>query len=155
LRRLLAPAELHAVDPHPVQDHGQQVAAIRIGPRVNRTTTGHPLGKIVQPVVERAFGWLNRARRLANDFETLVESSQALALLSTYLNWAVTLASAAWAAGSATMPIAAGGHLGTPDQELILLIGLRALNVAMFGSCSLVLLGLRETTPFTGICHKG
>jgi hypothetical protein len=41
------------------------------------------------------------------------------------------------------MPLAAGGHLGTPDQELTLLVGLRALNVAMFASCFLVLSGLR------------
>jgi hydroxylaminobenzene mutase len=66
-----------------------------------------------------------------------------LALVGTYLNWAVTLIAAAWGAGGTTMPLAAGGHVGTPDQELTLLVGLRALNVAMFASCFLVLWGLR------------
>jgi hypothetical protein len=46
------------------------------------------------------------------------------------------------------MPLAAGGHLGTPNQQLTLLVGLRALNVAMFASCFLVLWGLRgEGSP--------
>jgi hypothetical protein len=45
------------------------------------------------------------------------------------------------------MPLAAGGHLGTPNQELTLLVGLRALNVAMFASCFLVLWGLRGGGP--------
>jgi len=70
-----------------------------------------------------------------------------LALVGTYLNWAVTLAAAAWAAGATTMPLAAGGHQGTPDTELTLLVGLRALNVAMFASCLLVLWGLRGDSP--------
>jgi hydroxylaminobenzene mutase len=70
-----------------------------------------------------------------------------LALVGTYLNWAVTLAAAAWGAGAATMPLAAGDHRGSPDQELILLVGLRALNVAMFASCFLVLWGLRGQGP--------
>src|SRR5262249_43223198 len=62
----------------------------------------------------------------------LLRAAYWLALVSTYLNWAVTLAAAAWGAGGTTMPLAAGGHLGTSDQELTLLVGLRALNVAMF-----------------------
>jgi len=32
--------------------------------------------------VERTFGWLNRARRLAKDFEELVVSSQAWLMLA-------------------------------------------------------------------------
>jgi hypothetical protein len=60
------------------------------------------------------------------------------------------LAAAAWGAGDTTMPLAAGGHLGAPDQELTLLVGLRALSVAMFGSCFLVLWGLLGEGPFTG-----
>jgi hypothetical protein len=67
--------------------------------------------------------------------------------LGTYLNWAVTLAAAAWGAGGTTMPLAAGGHLGTPNQELTLLVDLRPLNVAMFASCFLVLWGLRGEGP--------
>ena len=43
--------------------------------------------------------------------------------------------------------VAAGGHMGTPDQELTLLVGLRALNVAMFASCFLVLWCLRGEGP--------
>ena len=74
-----------------------------------------------------------------------------LALAGTYLNWAVTLAAAAWGAGAATMPLAAGDHHGTPGQELVLLVGLRALNVGMFASCFLVLWGLRgEGRPRPG-----
>jgi hypothetical protein len=57
------------------------------------------------------------------------------------------LIAAAWGAGGTTMPLAAGGHLGTSDQELTLLVGLRALNVAMFASCFLVLWGLRGAGP--------
>jgi hydroxylaminobenzene mutase len=70
-----------------------------------------------------------------------------LALVGAYLNWVVTLAAAAWGAGAATMPLAAGDHQGTPEQELTLLVGLRALNVAMFASCLLVLWGLRGEGP--------
>ena len=74
----------------------------------------------------------------------LLRAAYWLALVGTYLNWAVTLAAAAWRAGGTTMPLAAGGHLGTPNQELSLLVGLRALNVAMFASCFLVLSGLPD-----------
>jgi hypothetical protein len=59
----------------------------------------------------------------------------------------IALAAAAWGAGGTTMPLAAGGHLGTPNQELTLLVGLLALNVAMFASCFLVLWGLRGEGP--------
>jgi hydroxylaminobenzene mutase len=69
----------------------------------------------------------------------LLRAAYWLALVGTYLNWAATLAAAAWGAGGTTMPLAAGGHLSTPDQELTLLVVLRALNVAMFASCFLVL----------------
>ena len=72
-----------------------------------------------------------------------------LALVGTYLNWAVTSAAAAWGAGDTTMPLAAGGHLGTPDQELTLLVGLRALNVAMFGN-AFWCCGACSRSPFTG-----
>jgi hydroxylaminobenzene mutase len=70
-----------------------------------------------------------------------------LALVGTYLNWGVTLVAAAWGAGGTTMQLAAGDHLGTLDQELTLLIGLRALNVAIFASCFLILWGLRGAGP--------
>jgi hydroxylaminobenzene mutase len=76
-----------------------------------------------------------------------LRAAYSLALAGTYLNWAVTLAAAAWGAGAATMPLAAGEHRGTPGQELALLAGLRALNVAMFASCFLVLWGLRGGGP--------
>ena len=77
----------------------------------------------------------------------LLRGAYWLALVGTYLNWAVTLAAAVWGAGATTMPLAAGSHQGTPDQELTLLVGLRALNVAMFASCLLVLWGLRGEGP--------
>jgi (hydroxyamino)benzene mutase len=48
----------------------------------------------------------------------LLRAAYWLALMGTYLNWAVTLAAAAWGAGGTTMPLAAGGHRGTPDQEV-------------------------------------
>jgi hypothetical protein len=41
-----------------------------------------PHGNIVQPIVERTLGWLNRARRLAKDFEALIESSLAWLMLA-------------------------------------------------------------------------
>jgi transposase len=49
--------------------------------RTDRTVKGF----IVLPqrwIVERTFVWLNCARRLAKDFETLIESSQAWLLLA-------------------------------------------------------------------------
>ena len=51
---------------------------------VKRTDTGTK-GFIVLPkrwIVERSFGWVNRARRLAKDFETLIESAHAWFLLA-------------------------------------------------------------------------
>jgi transposase len=54
---------------------------IRVVKRTDRTVKGF----IVLPkrwIVERTFGWLNRARRLAKDFETLVESSQTWLMLA-------------------------------------------------------------------------
>jgi putative transposase len=33
-------------------------------------------------IVERTFGWINRSRRLAKDFETLISSSQAWFMLA-------------------------------------------------------------------------
>jgi hypothetical protein len=41
-----------------------------------------PTGKIVQAVVERTIGWLNRCRRLAKDWESLNRSALA------FLRWA-------------------------------------------------------------------
>ncbi len=59
--------------------------ASRIRISVVRRTDRSVKGFIVLPkrwIVERTFGWLNRARRLAKDFETLVESSQAWFMLA-------------------------------------------------------------------------
>jgi len=59
--------------------------ASRIRISVVRRTDRTVKGFIVLPKrwnVERTFGWLNRARRLAKDFETLIESSQAWLLLA-------------------------------------------------------------------------
>lgn len=42
-------------------------------------------GFVVQPkrwIVERTFGWLNRSRRLAKDYEQTIESSQAFVQLA-------------------------------------------------------------------------
>ena len=60
-----------------------ETSRIRIS--VVRRTDRSVKGFIVLPkrwIVERTFGWLNRARRLAKDFETLVESSQAWFMLA-------------------------------------------------------------------------
>jgi len=59
--------------------------ASRIRIQVVRRTDRTVKGFIVLPkrwIVERTFGWLNRARRLAKDFETLIESSRAWLLLA-------------------------------------------------------------------------
>ncbi len=59
--------------------------ASRIRIQVVRRTERTVKGFIVLPkrwIVERTFGWLNRPRRLAKDFETLVESSQAWFMLA-------------------------------------------------------------------------
>ena len=59
--------------------------ASRIRIRVVKRTDTAIKGFFVLPkrwIVERTFGWLNRARRLAKDFETLVESSKAWLLLA-------------------------------------------------------------------------
>ena len=59
--------------------------ASRIRIRVVKRTDTAIKGFFVLPkrwIVERTFGWLNRSRRLAKDFETLVESSKAWLLLA-------------------------------------------------------------------------
>jgi putative transposase len=59
--------------------------ASRIRVSVVRRSDHAIKGFIVLPkrwIVERTFGWLNRARRLAKDFETLVASAQAWLLLA-------------------------------------------------------------------------
>jgi len=59
--------------------------ASRIRLEVVKRTDKQIKGFIVLPkrwVVERTFGWINRARRLAKDFETLIESSKAWFLLA-------------------------------------------------------------------------
>ena len=52
--------------------------ASRIHVRVVKRTDKEVKGFVVLPkrwIIERTFGWINRARRLAKDFETLVTSS--------------------------------------------------------------------------------
>jgi transposase len=60
--------------------------ASRIQISVVKRTDREVKGFIVLPkrwIVERTFGWANRARRLAKDFEALIESSQAWFMLAT------------------------------------------------------------------------
>jgi len=45
----------------------QPVAAVHIGPWTDQTMNGLPHGKIVQPTVERSFGWLAHWRGLLRD----------------------------------------------------------------------------------------
>jgi hydroxylaminobenzene mutase len=68
-----------------------------------------------------------------------------LAIYGTYINWATTLAAAAWGAGQSMMPIAAAGHKGTPLQEAIINFGLSSLALTMLMTCVIVLWGLRGT----------
>jgi putative transposase len=59
--------------------------ASRIRLTVVKRTDREVKGFIVLPkrwIVERTFGWVNRARRLAKDFEALITSSQAWFMLS-------------------------------------------------------------------------
>src|SRR5262249_62366893 len=69
----------------------------------------------------------------------LLRAAYWLALVGTYLNWAVTFAAAAWGAGGTTMPVADGGHRGKPGQELTLLVGIPAVTVASCACCHEVL----------------
>jgi hydroxylaminobenzene mutase len=66
-----------------------------------------------------------------------------LAIYGTYVNWATTLAAAAWGAGNSMMPIAGMGHKGSPLQEGIINFGLVSLALAMLLTCVIVLWGLR------------
>jgi len=66
-----------------------------------------------------------------------------LALYGTYVNWATTLAAAAWGAGAPMMPIAGLGHQGTRLQEGTIAFGLVSLALAMIATCAIVLWGLR------------
>jgi transposase len=68
-------------------DETQRAAyeASRIRLTVVKRTDSEVKGFIVLPkrwIVERTFGWVNRARRLAKDFEALITSSQAWFMLS-------------------------------------------------------------------------
>jgi transposase len=68
-------------------DEAQRAAfeASRIRLTVVKRTDHEVKGFIVLPkrwIVERTFGWVNRARRLAKDFETLIASSQAWFMLA-------------------------------------------------------------------------
>jgi (hydroxyamino)benzene mutase len=72
-----------------------------------------------------------------------------LAIYSTYLNWATTLAAAVWGAGGSRMPIAAFGRKGTPLQETLVSLGLVSLAVGMLATCMIVLWGLRGADPNT------
>jgi transposase len=68
-------------------DETQRAAyeASRIRLTVVKRTDREIKGFIVLPkrwIIERTFGWVNRARRLAKDFEALMTSSQAWLMLS-------------------------------------------------------------------------
>ena len=59
--------------------------ASRIRVSVVKRTDSQVKGFVVLPkrwIVERTFGWLNRSRRLAKDFEALVETSRAWVMLA-------------------------------------------------------------------------
>jgi transposase len=61
-----------------------EASAIRL--EVVSRTDKEIKGFVVLPkrwIVERTFGWTNRARRLSKDYEALIESSQAWFMLAT------------------------------------------------------------------------
>lgn len=66
-----------------------------------------------------------------------------LAIYGAYVNWATTLAGAAWGAGNSMMPIAGMGHRGSPLQEGIINFGLVSFAIAILLTCVIVLWGLR------------
>ena len=66
-----------------------------------------------------------------------------IAIYGTYVNWATSLAAAAWGAGSSMMPIAGMGHKGSPFQEGIINFGLVSFALAILLTCVVVLWGLR------------
>jgi len=66
-----------------------------------------------------------------------------LSVYGTFVNWAATLAAAAWGAGAPMMPIAGLGHEGTRVQEGIIAFGLVSLALAMIATSCIVLWGLR------------
>jgi putative transposase len=79
--------ELGSVDGGYAGDETQRAAyeASRIRITVVKRADREVKGFIVLPkrwIVERTFGWVNRARRLAKDFEALITSSQAWFMLS-------------------------------------------------------------------------
>ena len=67
----------------------------------------------------------------------------ALAICGTFANWAATLLAAIWGAGR-SMPIAAGGRVGTPAQEMVVDGLLYSLSVAMGVLTAMVIWGLRR-----------
>lgn len=66
-----------------------------------------------------------------------------LAIYGTFANWAATLLAAIWGAGR-SMPIAAGGRVGTPAQEMAVDGLLYSLSVAMVVLTAMVIWGLRR-----------
>ena len=66
-----------------------------------------------------------------------------LSVYGTFVNWAATLAAAAWGAGAPMMPIAGLGHEGTRVPEGSIAFGLVSLALAMIATCGIVLWGLR------------
>jgi hydroxylaminobenzene mutase len=66
-----------------------------------------------------------------------------LAIYGTFANWAATLLAAMWGAGR-SMPIAAGGRVGTPAQEVVVDGLLYSLSLAMVILTGMVIWGLRR-----------
>jgi hydroxylaminobenzene mutase len=66
-----------------------------------------------------------------------------LAVYGTFANWLATLLAAIWKAGSALMPLAAGGSQGLPYQEGVINFLLATLSIAMLAVCVIVIVGLR------------
>jgi (hydroxyamino)benzene mutase len=66
-----------------------------------------------------------------------------LALFGAFTNWITTLVAGMLGAGGSMMPIAAGGHEGTPAAEALIAAGLLSLSFAMLSVLGIVLWGLR------------
>lgn len=67
-----------------------------------------------------------------------------LAIYGSLANWLATLTAAVLPAGSALMPLAGAGHVGTPLQEAAIKGLLVSLSLAMITLCVLVIIGLRR-----------
>jgi hydroxylaminobenzene mutase len=73
-----------------------------------------------------------------------------LALYASYGGWLMPLLGAAWGAGSAMLPLAAGAARGSALQEGVIAVGLGTSAVAIVAASCVMLWGLRPAKPGAG-----